>query len=124
MRTLLRSVIQNATVTAVDHGWPVRLRVDPYVLRAAEMLPFEKVEIVNVATGMRLQSWVEPSPEGSGEVALHAGSETPVRKGDLISIACFVSLHEGQTLAHAARFVILDAENRVVEAREHGSGSQ
>ena len=124
MRTLLRSVIHNATVTWADNGWPVRLRIDAFVLRAAEMLPFEKVEVVNVETGTRFEAWIEAAPEGSGEVALHAGSKTPLRRGDLISVSAYVALHEGQTLAHTARFVTLDSDNRVIEAVERTSESQ
>lgn len=123
MRTLLRAVIQNATVTSVDRGWPVRLRIDAFILRAAEMLAFERIEVVNVATGTRFQTWIEAAPAGSGEVVLHAGTETPVRSGDLISVASFVALHEGQTLTHTARFVTLDTANRVVEALERGAGA-
>jgi len=122
MRTLLRTVIQNATVTWADDSWPVRLRVDAFVLHAAEMLAFERVEVVNLATGTSFTTWIEAAPAGSGEVSLHAGSETPVRRGDLISIASFVALHEGQILTHTARFVTLDTANRVVEALEHGAG--
>lgn len=119
MRTLLRSVVQNATVTAVTAG-SGRLLVDAFVLRAAEMLAFERVDVVNLATGIRMQTWVEPAPPGSGEVSLHAGSENRMRPGDRISINAFVLLHEGQTLAHTARFVTLDAGNRVIEAIERG----
>ena len=122
MRTLLRTVIQNATVTWADDSWPARLRVDAFVLHAAEMLAFERVEVVNLATGTSFTTWIEAAPAGSGEVRLHAGSETPVRRGDLISIASFVALHEGQILTHTARFVTLDTANRVVEALEHGAG--
>lgn len=124
MRTLLRSVIQNATVTAVTSGWPVRLFVDVFVLRAAEILAFERIEVVNVTTGARFQTWVEPAAEGSGEVSLHAGSEHPVRRGDVISLIATVSLHEGQTLTHKARFVTLDAANRVIEAIERGARTE
>ena len=124
MRTLLRTVIQNATVTWADDSWPARLRVDAFVLHAAEMLAFERVEVVNLATGTSFTTWIEAAPAGSGEVRLHAGSETPLRRGDLISIASFIALHEGQTLAHTARFVTLDADNRVVEVLERGSGPE
>ena len=124
MRILLRSVIQNATVTAVTSGWPVRVLVDAFILRAAEMLAFERVEVVNLTTGARFQTWVEPAPEGSGDVSVHAGSEHPVRRGDVISVIAMVALHEGQTLAHNARFVTLDSRNGVLEAIERGARTE
>jgi len=110
MRTLLRSLIRNAIVTATSTASSPSLRLDAYILHAAELLPFEEVEIVNDATGERFRTWVEPAPEGSGEVSLRA------RQGDVVSIAAFVTLHEGQTLAHTPRVVTLDDKNRVVAA--------
>ncbi len=53
MRTLLHAVIQNAVVTGAATLWPVALRVDAFVLRAAEVLPFEEVDVINIATGER-----------------------------------------------------------------------
>jgi aspartate 1-decarboxylase len=118
VRTLLHAVIHNAVVTSAATLWPVSLRVDAFVLHAAEILPFEKVEVVNVSTGERFRTWVEPAQEGSGEVALHVGSRSPIRTGDTISILSFASFHEGQTLAHKPRIVTLGANNRVVSAGE------
>jgi aspartate 1-decarboxylase len=110
MRTLLHSLVENATVTGV--GKALSLRIDAFVLRAAEMLPFERVDVVNLTTGERFQTWVEAAAEGSGEVQVHSGAG----KGDTIAIFSFVQLHEGQTLEHRARMVSLDANNRVITA--------
>jgi aspartate 1-decarboxylase len=121
MRSLLRAVIQNAIVTAVDDAPPVSLRVDPFLMRAADLLPCEEVEVVNVATGERFRTWLEPAEEGSGEVRLHAGTRTPVRKGDTVSILAFGLLHDGQTLDHRARVVTLDDANRVVASINIGA---
>jgi aspartate 1-decarboxylase len=118
MRTLLHAVIQNAIVTSAATLWPVALRVDAFVLRAAEVLPFEEVEVINVGTGERFWTWIEPAPEGSGEVAVHTGTRSPVRIGDTISILSFATFHEGQTLDHRPRMVTLGANNQVVSVGE------
>lgn len=118
MRTLLHAVIQNAVVTSASALWPVSLRVDAFVLHAAEILPFEQVEVVNTTTGERFRTWVEPAQEGSGEVALHAGPRSPARTGDTISILSFATFHEGQTLAHKPRIVTLGANNQVLSVGE------
>ncbi|HXH39804.1 MAG TPA: aspartate 1-decarboxylase [Thermoanaerobaculia bacterium] len=118
MRTLLHAVIQNAIVTSAATLWPVSLRVDAFVLRAAEVLPFEEVEVINVGTGERFRTWIEPAPEGSGEVSVHVGARSPVRTGDTVSILAFATFHEGQTLAHKPRIVALGANNQVVSVGE------
>jgi len=110
MRTLLRSLIRNATVTGSANA----LRLDAYILHAAELLPFEEVEMVNETTGARYRTWIEESAEGSGEVAVPTGA----RAGDTISIHSYVTLHEGQTLGHQPRVVTLGPQNRLLSAVE------
>ena len=109
IRSLVRSVIQDARVTA---SGGVSLRVDAFILRTAEVLPFEEVTIVNTATGAQVRTFVETAAEGSGEVQVPAGA----RKGDVITIVSYAQAHEGQTLDHKPRVVQLDANNRVVSA--------
>ena len=108
IRTLARSVIHNATVTSTATDWPVSLRIDPVIMRAAELLPLEEVEIVNISTGARTRSYVQPG--GSGEVHVFA----PAHAGDIVSILSFSQLHDGQTLDHRAKVVTLDANNNVI----------
>jgi aspartate 1-decarboxylase len=110
IRNLVRSVIQNATVTHTASDWPVSLRLDPVIMRAAELLPLEEVEIVNISTAARYRTFVQPGE--SGEVRLH--TERHARAGDIISIVAFSQLHAGQTLDHRAKFVTLDAHNNVI----------
>jgi aspartate 1-decarboxylase len=108
IRSLVRSVIHDARVT---HVGSAALEIDAYVLRAAEILPFEEVEIVNETTGAHLRTWVEPAAEGSGEVRMQGA-----RPGDVITIICYGMLHEGQTLDHTARVIRLDSQNRLLSA--------
>ena len=112
IRTFLRSAIHNATVTHSDVTWPVSLRLDPVLMRAAELLTGEQVEIVNLATGVRFATYVEPGGEGEVHV------KHPMRAGDVISILCYGTLHDGQTLAHRAKVITLDASNRLVSLTE------
>jgi len=112
MRSVLHSVIENATVTHA--GGSLALVIDPYILRAAEMLPFERVEVINSGSRERFQAWLEPGVEGSGEVRVHSGA----RVGDTIAIVAFSHLHEGQTVAHKPKIVTLDKTNKVVSVTE------
>lgn len=109
MRRLVRAAIQNATVT---HGEGLTLRIDPVILRAANILPLEEVEIVHHETGQHFITFAEEAVEGSGEVSIGR-----VRTGDIVSIVSWGTLHDGQTLAHYATIVSLDAQNRIVGVR-------
>ena len=108
MRRLVRAAIRNATVTRGD---ALTLRLDPVILRAANILPLEEVELVNHATGERFVTFAEAGAEG--EVVAPR-----VRTGDTVSILSWGVMHDGQTLAHRATLVTLDEGNRVVEVAE------
>ena len=108
MRRLVRAAVQNATVT---HGGALTLRVDPLILRAANILPLEEVEIVNHASGERVTTFAEEA--AAGEV--HAPR---MRAGDVVSIVSWGVLHDGQTLNHTAKIVTVDAKNEVTAIDE------
>lgn len=118
IRRFLRAAIQNASVTHVDPDWPVSLRIDPILLRAIDVLPLEEVEIVSLSTGERFTTFAAEGKEGSGEVRVHAGERHHVRAGDVVSILSWGQLHDGQTLAHRAKLVTVDGQNRIVALLE------
>jgi len=118
IRRFVRAVIHNASVTHAEVSWPVSLRIDPLLLRSADVRPFEEVEIVNTTTGSRWRSWAEPAAEGSGEIRMHAGPDQHVRASDVVTIVSYGLLHDGQTLAHKAKVLTLDSSNRVVSLSE------
>ena len=109
IRRFVRSVIRNATVTgAMDSA---ALRLDPVLMGAMEVRAFEEVEVVNVSTGARFMTWVEEGAAGDVCIA-------HVRAGDMITIVSHGLLHDGQTLTHKVRVVVVDAHNRVLTLTE------
>lgn len=108
MRRLVRAAIQGATVT---RGEGLTLKVDPIILRAANILPLEEVELVHHPTGERVTTFAEVA--GSGEIVSPRG-----RAGDAISIVCWGVMHDGQTLAHTAKVVSLGVGNVVAAITE------
>jgi len=108
MRRLVRAVIQNATITS---GEGLTLKIDPVILRAANILPLEEVEIVHYATGERVTTFAEVA--GTGEIISPRG-----RAGDTISIISWGVMHDGQTLAHTAKIVTLGVGNVVAAIGE------
>jgi len=108
MRRLVRAAIQNATVTRSEG---LTLRIDPVILRAANILPLEEVELVNHSTSERFTTFAELG--GDKEVLAPR-----VRSGDVISIVAWGVMHDGQTLNHTAKIVTLDAGNVVVAITE------
>ena len=111
MISLARAIIRELTVTHGDTR--DSLRLDPVLLRSAELHPFEEVEIVNLATGARLRTWIEEAAEASGHV--HAPG---ARAGDRITVVAYTLLHEGQTLAHKVKLVTVNGNNAPTAVEE------
>jgi aspartate 1-decarboxylase len=111
IRRFVRSVIHNAMVTTGDGSSAMSLRIDPVLMQAMEVRPFEEVEIVNIATGDRFVTWIEEGE--TGEVRVRH-----VRAGDVITILSTALLQDGQTLSHRAKSITLDALNRIVSLTE------
>ena len=118
MRCLLRASIRNATVTRVADPADGFVRIDEVLLHAAGILSLEEVDVVVLATGGRFRSVAVASACGSGEVAVATGERNPVRTGDRVAIQAFGYLHDGQTIAHAARVVTVGARNELLDAAE------
>jgi aspartate 1-decarboxylase len=108
MRRLVRAAIRNAQVTSGD---ALNLCVDGVLLRAANILPLEDVEIVNHTTGERMTTFVDEA--ASGEVIAPR-----MRAGDVISVVSWGLLHDGQTLNHKATLVTVDAQNVAIAIEE------
>jgi aspartate 1-decarboxylase len=113
MRRLVRAAIRNATVTGGDG---LTLRLDPVILRAANILPLEEVELVDHATGERFTTFAEPGADG--EVIAPR-----VRTGDTVSILSWGVMHDGQTLNHTAKVVTLGTANDVLAIAEVATGT-
>jgi aspartate 1-decarboxylase len=111
MISLVRSMIRNATATQAETR--DALRIDPVLLRAADILPFAEVEVVNLATGARFHTFAEPAAEASAEVQAPG-----VRAGDPLTIVAYTLLHEGQTLAHRPKIVTVDGRNQLLAIGE------
>lgn len=113
MRRLVRAAIRNATVTRGDG---LTLRLDPVILRAANILPLEEVELVHHETGERYTTFAEPGEDG--EVLAPR-----IRTGDAVSIVSWGTMHDGQTLNHTAKIVTLGEGNVVLAITEVAAGT-
>ena len=74
LRTLLRSKIHRARVTQADLNYEGSITIDSLLLDAAQIIPFEKVDIYNVTNGNRLSTYVIPGKRGSGSPAMTSAS--------------------------------------------------
>ena len=113
-RTLLKSKIHRATVTGADLHYQGSVSIDPDLLAAADLLPYERVEIYNVTNGERFATYAIEGRRGSGDVVINGAAAHKATTGDLVILASYAEYDEAEARRHAPRLVRVDSANRIL----------
>ncbi len=122
MRTMLRGKIHRATVTGADLHYEGSATIDSELLAAADILPFEQVDIWNITNGERFTTYVIEGQPGSGVVCINGAAAHKANQGDLVIIAAFTQLDDEQARRWEPRCVFVDGRNRPVQLRAEEGG--
>ena len=114
-RTFFKSKIHRATVTQADLDYEGSVTIDAALMRAADILPYEKVHLWNRTNGSRLETYALEGSEGSGVVCVNGAAAHLARPGDMIIIATFAEAKdEAEARAWRPIVVHVDGENQIV----------
>ncbi|MCB0459138.1 MAG: aspartate 1-decarboxylase [Flavobacteriaceae bacterium] len=89
---VLKSKIHRVTVTGADLNYIGSITIDEDLMDAANIIQGEKVQIVNINNGERLETYVIKGTRGSGEITLNGPAARKVAKGDIIIIISYASM--------------------------------
>lgn len=112
-RIMLKSKIHRATVTEANIDYEGSITIDKNLIEAANLVPYEQVQIYDVTNGNRLETYVIPGERGSGVICLNGAAARLIRKGDIIIIASYVSMEEEIVRTHQPTLVYVDEKNRI-----------
>lgn len=112
-RTLLKSKIHRVTVTEADIEYEGSITVDKDLMVAADLIPYEKVDIFNVTNGHRFSTYVIEGRRGSNEICVNGAAAHLAREGDSLIIASFSSYDEDERKKHKPKLVYVDEKNRI-----------
>ncbi len=112
-RTLLNGKIHRATVTGADLHYIGSITLDPDLLEAANIVPFERVQVVDVTNGARLETYAILGERGSGTVQLNGAAAHLVNVGDLVIIMSYVQVEDPAPPDWQPRVVHVDAANHI-----------
>ncbi len=121
-RIMFKSKIHRATVTGADLNYEGSITIDSQLLKLADILPYEKVEIYNVSNGERFSTYVIPGEEGSGEVCLNGAAARKVQKGDIVIIVSYCELSDEEIKEYSPKVVLVDQENRPIKVSRTSGG--
>jgi aspartate 1-decarboxylase len=118
MLTMLKSKIHRARVTGADVSYEGSISLDPILMEAADILPFERVQVLDIDNGARLETYAIEGRRGSGEVSVNGAAAHLVQAGDTIIVLTYRTMDEEEARSHRPRLVYVDENNQVVRVAE------
>lgn len=116
-RKMCKSKIHRGTITGADLQYEGSLTLDRDLMDAADLEPYEQVQVVNINTGSRLETYVIEGERGSGTIQLNGAAARMGAVGDPVIVMSYADYDEGEVAAFAPRVVFVDERNRVVKGR-------
>ena len=114
-RTMLKSKIHRATVTQADLHYVGSVTVDEDLMDAADLLTGERVAVVDITNGARLETYVIPGARGSGVIGINGAAAHLVAPGDLVIVISYATMDETEARHYRPRIVFVDEANRIVD---------
>ncbi|MBN1543737.1 aspartate 1-decarboxylase [candidate division KSB1 bacterium] len=114
-RILCRSKIHRARVTDKSLNYEGSLTVDRDLMDAADMMPFEKVQVVNINNGLRAETYLIEGERGSGDIVVNGALARWAEKDDLLIILTYAVVDESELERFEPRIVLVDGDNRIVK---------
>ncbi len=114
-RTLMKSKIHRARVTAADLHYVGSITIDPDLMTAADLVANEKVQVVDIDNGARLETYVIPGIPGSGDMCCNGAAARLVHPGDLIIVVSYAEFEDAEARTFEPTVVMVDGDNRITE---------
>lgn len=115
IRTMLKSKIHRATVTASDLHYVGSITVDPDLLEAADILEHEQVAVVDVDNGARFETYTIAGERGSGEIKVNGAAARLVHHGDTIIVISYAQYDKTEMEHYVPVVVHVDSDNRILD---------
>jgi len=118
---MMSGKIHRATVTEANLEYEGSITLDPDLMEAAGILPYEQVHVVDVTNGSRLETYAIQGRRGSREVCINGAAAHLVHRGDTVIIIAYQQMSEEAARGAAPRKVFVDAFNRIKDV-SYGDG--
>lgn len=116
-RTFLQAKIHRAVVTDANLNYEGSVTVDSRLLQAAQLLPFQQVDIYNITRGTRLTTYLIPGEYGAGECCLNGAAAHLCDPGDRVIICAYAELDEHEIASHEPAVVFVGEDNTSFELK-------
>lgn len=115
LQEFLFSKIHRATVTDANLNYVGSITIDETLMKAAKIMEFQKVDILDVNNGERFQTYVIKGNPNSGCICLNGAAARKVQPGDKVIIVSYASLTPDEIKTHKPTVVMVDEKNNITE---------
>ena len=113
LRVLMKSKIHGAIVTEANLRYTGSITIDKNLLRESNICAFERVQIVNLHNGTRVETYVLEGQAGSGTICMNGAAARWAEIGDRVIIISYAMLNEKEIKKHQPKIIFVDEKNRV-----------
>lgn len=117
LREMLKSKIHRAVVTEADLHYVGSVTIDRDLMRAADILPNEKVLIADIENGERFETYAFEGAPGSGVICLNGACARLCHVGDRVLIMTFATMTDAEAKVHVPKVIFVDAKNRMTGSK-------
>ena len=117
-RTMCKGKIHRATVTQANLNYIGSITIDQDLLDAANIYPYEKVQVVNITNGSRLETYTIAGARGSGVICLNGAAARLTAEGDLVIIISYGQYTDEEVRSLVPQIVFVDENNRMIEKKD------
>ncbi|HLG77489.1 MAG TPA: aspartate 1-decarboxylase [Ktedonobacteraceae bacterium] len=118
LRTMCKGKIHRATVTQANLNYIGSITIDKDLLEAANIYPYEKVQVVNITNGSRLETYTIAGARGSGVICLNGAAARLTAEGDIVIIISYGMFDEAEIRTLVPQIVFVDENNRITEKKD------
>ena len=107
--------IHRATVTQADLHYVGSITIDENLMAAADLLPGQQVDVVDVSNGSRLTTYAIPGLAGGGEICINGAAAHLISPGDMVIIIAYGLLSDAEARSYQPKVVFVDENNKIIE---------
>ena len=114
MRIMLKSKIHRARVTDANIDYEGSITIDKRLMEAADLLPYEQMQVLNINNGARFSTYAIEGKEGCGDICLNGAAARLAVKGDLVIILSYCHVGEDEAINIVPKLIYVDDNNRII----------
>ena len=113
LRTICKSKLHGAIVTEANVHYTGSITLDAHLMKAADLVPYEQVHVVDVDNGARIVTYCIEGPAGSGTVCVNGAAARLISAGDHIIVISYAQVTPAELEGLSPKIVLLDQQNHV-----------